>query len=108
MNSLSVPVLQCQITATGSQRFVQTSSSLDVNGFCFDVQFEVPDDSGTSAGTYSGGWDFLKNIYVNIALRLGGSTAGTQVALISNVPLYDILAVSPTTNFVELIDTPAI
>lgn len=87
MNSLSVPVLHCQLTQTGAQRFVQTSSALDVNGFCFDVSFDVPTG-------YTGGWGFLKNVFVNIALRIGGNSAGTQLALISNVPLYDILMYS--------------
>ena len=87
MNSLTVPVLACQLTPSGNQRFVQTSSSLDVNGFCFDVSFTVPE-------SYTGKWDFLKSIYINIALRLGGNTSGTQLALVSNVPLFDLLMYS--------------
>lgn len=107
MNSLSTPVNVGAFTKNGSLRFNQTNSNLKMNGFCFDVKWIVqPDSAGVVNQTKS--WDFLRKMNVNIALRIG-SGVGTQISLVSNVPLYDLLMYSDyvagvsmrSTDFVE-------
>lgn len=92
MNSLSTPVNVGAFVKNGSLRFNQTNSNLKINGFCFDIKWIVQDDvSGEVNQTKS--WEFLRKMNVNISLRIG-SGVGTQISLISNVPLYDLLMYS--------------
>lgn len=73
-------------------RFIANTNNLKVNGILFDLSFVVP---ATPAGgqPYSGKWDFLKDIYVTVALRLGSGN-GSAVNLISSCSLYQLLAYS--------------
>lgn len=87
MNGTITPILNGVIQKTGAQnRYNQTSANLSVNGFLFSVKFEVP-------ASYTGKWNFLKDVYVNITKRIGSGNGGA-VALLSNVSLYDILSYS--------------
>ena len=87
MNGNITTILNGVITSGGTQnRFTQTNANLSVNGFLFDVSFVMP--SG-----YTGKWDFLKDIYVNITKRIGMGNGGA-VALLSNVSLYDAMSYS--------------
>lgn len=85
-NSLCTPVLTGIASPTSQARFTNTNSSLDVNGFLVDIWFTVPED-------YAGKWDFLNDWYLNISYRVGTGN-GTQLALVSNVSLYDLLSYS--------------
>jgi len=85
-NSVAVPILTGVVSSSGASRFANTNASLDVNGFLFDFKFTVPEN-------YSGGWDFLKEFRTNISLRIG-SGVGTQVSLVSDVSIYDLLSYS--------------
>lgn len=83
---LITPVLTGIASNSSQAIFTQSNANLNVNGFLFDISFTVPED-------YAGGWDFLKKWLVQISLRKG-SGVGTQLALVSSVPLYSILAYS--------------
>ena len=87
MNGTITSLLNAVVQKTGAQnRYTQTSANLAVNGFLFSAKFTVP-------ASYTGKWDFLKEIYVNITKRIGSGNGGA-VALCSNVSLYDILSYS--------------
>lgn len=83
---LLTPILTGIATSSSQAIFTQSNANLSVNGFCFDISFTVPEN-------YTGKWDFLKNWLVQISLRKG-SGVGTQLALVSSVPLYSLLAYS--------------
>lgn len=87
MNGNITTILNGTIVSGGTQnRYTQTNANLSVNGFLFDVSFTMP--SG-----YTGKWNFLKDIYVNITKRIGMGNGGA-VALLSNVSLYDLMSYS--------------
>jgi hypothetical protein len=88
MNASITPILNGSISASGSQnRYNATVTQLESNGFLFDVSFTMP--SG-----YTNKWDFLKNIYVNITLRMGNNGNKSSCGLVSNARLYDLLSYS--------------
>lgn len=85
-SSLITPALVFKYNATGAQRFYDTVAALDVNGVLADISFTVPEN-------YEGKWDFLRDMYLNITLRIGAGN-GDQVALVSNVALYNLIEYS--------------
>ena len=87
MNGNISPILTGTIVYGGTQnRWTQVNANLAVNGFLADVSFTMP--SG-----YTGKWDFLKDIYVNITKRIGSGNGGA-VALLSNVSIYSLMSES--------------
>lgn len=86
MSSLVTPVLLYQLSANSQTRQVQTNTNLDFNALLVDVDFEVPAD-------YEKKWDFLKDVYCQVMLRLGSENGGS-IPLISDVPLYSLLEYS--------------
>lgn len=90
--------LTCVCGQSLGTRFTQTVTSLKVNGILVDVSFKVPQ-------SYTGKWDFLKNLYLNVTLRLGASTEGGAVALISDVSLFSLLNLSDYLAGVSLSST---
>lgn len=86
MNISSV-LLTGQMTTGGATRFSQTSTNLKINGFMVDVRFTVP-------ASYTSKWDFLKNIYLTITERLGETSQGGTVPLVSDVDLFSFLSYS--------------
>lgn len=82
---------------TQKTRFIANTNNLKVNGILFDVKFTVPE-------SYEGKWDFLKNIYATIALRLGSGN-GSAVNLISSCSLYQLLAYSDYIAGVSMVST---
>ena len=98
MNGTITSLINGVIQKNGAQnRYNQTSANLSVNGFLFDVEFTVP-------ASYTGKWDFLKDVYVNITKRIGSGNGGA-VALLSNVALYDILSYSDFVAGVSMVST---
>ena len=88
MNSSITQVLNGTIANGGSQnRFNATVSQLESNGFLFDISFTMP--SG-----YTHKWDFLKDIFINITLRMGNTGNKSSCGLVSNARLYDLLSYS--------------
>lgn len=85
-SSLITPLLTCKPVNAGQTVFTAQGANLNVNGFLFDISFTVP-------ASYTGKWDFLKDWLVQISLRKG-SGVGTQIALVSSVPVYSLLAYS--------------
>ena len=86
MSSLIQTSLAGVINKTSSNRFVQTSTNLSVNGCLVDFNFTVP-------AAYTNKWDFLKDCYLSVLLRLGTDNGGS-VNLISDVPVYDLVEYS--------------
>lgn len=86
MSSLIQTSLAGVINETSSNRFVQTSTNLSVNGCLVDFNFTVP-------ASYTNKWDFLKDCYLSVLLRLGTDNGGS-VNLISDVPVYDLVEYS--------------
>ena len=87
MNGNISPILTGTILNGGTQnRWTQVNANLAVNGFLADFKFTMP--SG-----YTGKWNFLKDIYVNITKRIGSGNGGA-VALLSNVSIYSLMSES--------------
>lgn len=87
MNGNITPILTGTIQNGGSQnRWTQVNANLAVNGFLADFKFTVPN-------SYTGKWNFLKDVYVNITKRIGSGNGGA-VALLSNVSLYSLMSES--------------
>lgn len=83
MTGLSTPVLTGQLQSTGQTRFNQTSANLSFNGLLIDVSFTVP-------ASYNSGWDFLKELFLSVTLRLGKGDGGA-IALVSNASLWGLI-----------------
>ena len=62
MSSLIQTSLAGVINKTSSNRFVQTSTNLSVNGCLVDFNFTVP-------ASYTNKWDFLKDCYLSVLLQ---------------------------------------
>lgn len=75
-----------ELSSSGKTRYIANTNNLKVNSILFDCKFTVPE-------SYTGKWDFLKSIFVTIALRLGSGN-GSAVNLISSCSLYQLLAYS--------------
>lgn len=87
MASIITSLLNGSLSKNDSQnRYIETNANLKSGAFLFDFSFVVPDD-------YSNKWNFLRDVYVNIVLRLG-TTNGGAVPLVSDVPVYDLLNLS--------------
>ena len=86
MSSLVTPALIYQLSKASQTRAVQTNTNLDVNAVLIDASFTVPAD-------YENKWDFLKDVYLQVMLRLGSENGGS-IPWISDVPLYSLLELS--------------
>lgn len=85
-SSLISPLLITQVTPSGQSRYTQTSTALSSNRILFDVSFTVPE-------SYTGKWDFLKEIFITHSLRIGSGN-GTAASLISDCSLHALLSLS--------------
>ena len=90
-------ILNGTLSRTGQTRFFETGANLSVQKFLFDVRFTVPE-------SYTGKWDFLKEILISSTLRLGADNGGA-IPLIADVPLYDLLEYSDSKQGVSLRST---
>lgn len=79
-------ILNGTLSRTGQTRHFETGANLTVQKFLFDVRFTVPE-------SYTGKWDFLKEVLINSTLRLGADNGGA-IPLVADVPLYDLLEYS--------------
>ena len=86
MSSLVTPALIYQLTEQSQTRAVQTNTNLDFNAALIDCEFTCP-------ASYENRWEFLKDVYLQIMLRLGSENGGS-IPLISDVPLYSLLELS--------------
>lgn len=86
MSSLITPALIYQLSETSQTRAVQTNTNLDFNAALIDCEFLCPEP-------YANKWEFLKDVYLQVMLRLGSENGGS-IPLISDVPLYSLLELS--------------
>ena len=86
MSSLVTPALIYQLSPTSQTRAVQTNTNLDFNAALIDCEFLCP-------SSYENKWEFLKDVYLQVMLRLGSENGGS-IPLISDVPLYSLLELS--------------
>lgn len=99
-SSLITTLLSATLNKNGATRFVQTNSNLTFNSLLLDFGFNFTEQSPAS-------WDFLKKVFVSLTLRLGADNGGA-IPLVSDIPAYDLLALSdyeggvsiPLSNFV--------
>lgn len=102
MNIVNNILNETLVHNSSKTRFIANTNNLKVNGILFDLSFTVPDDvvtpsegeGGQETRTpYGGKWDFTRDIFVTVALRLGSGN-GSAVNLISSCSLYQLLAYS--------------
>jgi len=82
-----------KITKTGSSRLIANTNNLKTNSFLFDVKFKAPADLKEGDLRDSHVFDFLKDVYVTIALRLGSGN-GSAVNIVSSCPAFLLLQFS--------------
>lgn len=97
MNGVITTILNGQLEKNGLSRFTQTNANLMVNGLLIDLRFEVPE-------SYNDGWNFTKQLYLNLTKRIGSGDGGS-VALLNNVRVYDLLSYSDSVAGVSMMST---
>lgn len=95
--NITTPIFDHVLTPSGTTRFISNAANLKCNAILLDVDFTVP-------ASYTGSWDFLKSVYVTVALRLGSGN-GSAVNLISGVSLYSLIEYSDFTAGVSMLTT---
>lgn len=105
MNLVST-LLTGRFNSPSANKFNQSSANLKVNGILIDFSFTVPADKTISGQIekYSGKWDFLRDISVTVALRIGSGN-GTAIQLISACSAYQLLAYSDFVGGVSMAST---